>query len=140
MKIRQDYVTNSSSSSYIVCFARIADESKAAKVLNEFSSNIEVYTAEEALASIEHGEGRWRNWLECDWAGVDITPSKDYIREHMDARFVVHSHCEDLYEDEDGEVDYYVDYSDFDTKAIDAITEENGFADIQCDYGAGRNG
>lgn len=140
MKIRQDYVTNSSSSSYIVCFARIEDESKAAKVLNEFSSKIEVYTAEEALASIEHGEGGWRNWLECDWAGVDITPSKDYIREHMDARFVVHSQCEDLYSDEAGEVDYYVDYSDFDTQVIDAITEENGFADIRCDYGAGRNG
>ena len=140
MKVRLSHVTNSSSSSYIVCFARIADEEKAKKVLNEYETDIEIYTAQEALDEINNSRS-WRNWLECDWAGVDATPSKEYIMSHMDSKFIVHEHCEDIPEDEDGYCSYYVDYSDFyNTDAIDQITEENGFADIDVQYGAGRNG
>ena len=58
----------------------------------------------------------------------------------MDSRFIVHEHSEDIWEDENGECDYYVDYDDFDTEVIDQITKENGFIDIDVQYGAGRNG
>lgn len=138
MKCRSSFVTNSSSSSYIVCFARIADEEKAKKILDEYN-DFDVYTAQEVLNEID--ESRWSNWLEADWAGVDATPSKEYIMSHMDSRFIVHEHCQDVYVDEDGYADYDVYYEDFyNTEAIDQITEENGFADIDIQYGAGRNG
>lgn len=138
MKIRHDFVTNSSSSSYIICFARIADEEKAKNILNNYGRQIEVYTSEEVLDEIKHSG--WSDWLEYDWAGIDATPSKEYIMAHSDSRFVVVRDYEDLYTDEDGEVDYDVSYEDFDTEIIDQIEEENGFADIDVQYGAGFNG
>lgn len=138
MKKRFDFVTNSSSSSFICCFARIADPEKAAPILEKYASDIEVYSANQALNNV--CDTKWGKWLEWDWAGVDVTPQKEYIEQHMDDYFVVVSEMHDLFVDEDGDVDYDVDFSDFDTEAIDAITEENGFADIDCQCGAGRNG
>ena len=57
MKFRKDFVTNSSSSSFICCFARIADPEKAQAVLDKHGDRIEVYTAEEVLANIKNR--RW---------------------------------------------------------------------------------
>ena len=42
MKIRTDFVTNSSSSSYIICFARIANEDKANKIIEKYKEYIQV--------------------------------------------------------------------------------------------------
>lgn len=139
MKIRRDFVTNSSSSSYIVCFARVHDKEKAEPFINAHSC-IETWTAEEILPEL----GRWYGWLNCDWAGVyDIDPTKEYIEEHNEDTFVVISHYEDLWEDENGECDYYVEPEDFASyilNAIDDVTTVNGFTDIRIGYGAGRNG
>ena len=109
MKFRKDFVTNSSSSSFICCFARIADPEKAQAVLDKHGDRIEVYTAEEVLANIKNR--RWGAWLEADWAGVDVTPTEDYIRDHAESKFVVAEDRQDIDEDEDGYPDYDVDYS-----------------------------
>lgn len=138
MKFRNDFVTNSSSSSYICCFARISDQDKAEHVLDKHGGRIKVYTADEVLDRLN--KRMWSKWLECDWAGVDVTPTEGYIKEHLSDRFVVAEDLQEIYEDEDGYPDYDVDYSYFNTEAIDDITEENGFAEIECQYGAGRDG
>ena len=141
MKIRTDFVTNSSSSSFICCFARIADPEKAKSVLEEHKNKIEVYTGEEVVKAMHRS--RWSEWLEYDWAGINLTPSEAYVVEHIEDSFILITEYDDIYPDEDGEVDYDVDHSDFSdavNAAIDAITAENGFAEIICDYGAGYNG
>lgn len=130
--------TNSSSSSFICCFARIADPIKAQAIIERHKDRIEVYTSEEVLENIKND--RWGRWLEADWAGIDVTPKEDYIKEHDGDQFVVAEDRQDIDEDEDGYPDYDVDYSYFNTAAIDDITEENGFADINCQWGAGRDG
>ena len=75
-----------------------------------------------------------------NWAGVDVTPTENYIQDHAESKFVVAEDRQDVEEDEDGYPDYDVDYSYFNTDAIDDITEKNGFAEIDCQWGAGRDG
>ena len=138
MKIRTDFVTNSSSSSFLVCFARVADMEKAQPILDKHKGNIDILTSEQVLKEIERS--KWSRWLEYDWAGIDATPSKEYINSHLDSIFVVTDDYNDLEEDEDGYCDYDVEYTDFDIEVVEDITEENGFTDIDIQYGAGRNG
>lgn len=141
-KIRIGFVTNSSSSSFIICFARIADKEKAQKIIDRYKDNIdlEVYSGKECLDEMQHS--RWSNWLEWDWAGIDATPSEDYINEHIDDNFIVVKDYADI-EDPEDPWDYDWDKNDHDSETLEAIykiTEENGFTDIDFQYGAGRNG
>ena len=141
-KIRAGFVTNSSSSSFIVCFARIADKEKAQKIIDEYKKNVdlEIYSGRECLEEMENR--RWSKWLEWDWAGIDATPSTDYINEYIDDDFIVITDYSDIEDPEwEGEYDWDENYHDPKTlDAISEITEKNGFADIDCQYGAGRDG
>ena len=131
MKIRTDFVTNSSSSSYIICFARIADEEKAKKIINKYNLNIL------SSSDVKH-EMRWGE-LGADWAGATLWGTDKILQTHPDDKYIIIEDYIDADWDDEAEEDiFYYDFAMND--AIDEITEENGFADIDCAEGEGRNG
>lgn len=142
MRIRLGFVSNSSSSSFICCYATVTDIDKAKKYLKEMKDiEAEILTTEEALA-------RKESWNEfgADWAGVWCEPK---IEEDKDYHYLIFESCggagdsdHDFMED-DWCCDYDVDYSDFEkfeTHFIDGVCKDNGFINIEVGYGAGRNG
>lgn len=130
MKIRTDFVTNSSSSSYIICFARIADEEKAKKIIEKH--NLRVFSS----SDVKH-EMRWGE-LGADWAGATLWGTDKILETHPDDKYIIIEDSNDAVYDEDYEPIY--DYDFVMNDAIDEITEENGFTDIDCAEGEGRDG
>ena len=135
MKIRTDFVTNSSSSSYIICFARIADEEKAKTIIDKH--DIDILSVEDVRHEMRWGE------LGADWAGAVIWNVDEILKEHPDDKYIIIEECNEAYEEWDEETDsYFIDY-DYNfsvNEAIDNITEENGFTNIDVAEGEGRNG
>ena len=130
MKIRTDFVTNSSSSSYIICFARIADEEKAKAIINKHHLNI--LTANDVKHEMRWGE------LGADWAGATLYDTDKILQEHPDDKYIIIEDWIDAYwDDESEEYIYFYDFGMND--AIDEITEDNGFTDIDRAEGEGRN-
>lgn len=130
MKIRADFVTNSSSSSYIICFARIADEEKAKKIIEKH--DLRVFDVNDVKHEMRWGE------LGADWAGATLWGTDKILEAHPDDKYIIIEDSNGADYDEDCEPIYYYNFAMND--AIDEITEENGFADIDCVEGEGRDG
>ena len=132
MKIRIDYVTNSSSSSYIICFARIANEEKASKIIEKY--DLEVLDVDGV-----NDEKNWLGELGASWCDATIYGVNDILERYPDGKFIVIQDRNDAYYDEDTDEPIYDDEFEMD-EAISEITEENGFANIDSAYGEGRDG
>ena len=131
MKVRTSFVTNSSSSSFIICFARIADKEKAQKIIDKYYLN--VFDRDGV-----NSEKNWCGELGADYAGAIIWNVDDILETHPNDEFIIIEDSNEAYYDDDGEPIY--DYDFYMNDAIDAITEENGFADIEVSEGEGRDG
>lgn len=131
MKIRKGFVTNSSSSSFIICFARIADKEKAQKIIDQF--NLDVLDA----IGVEDKKD-WCGYLGASWCRAFIYGADDILEKYPNGEYIVIEDSNDAYYDEWGDAVYDYDFSM--NEAIDAITEVNGFADIEVAEGEGRDG
>lgn len=133
MKIRTDFVTNSSSSSYIICFARIVDEEKAKAIIEKHNLDSSVFDKDGVNREMHWGE------LGADWAGATIWGVDKILENHPDDKYIIIEDWLDADWDDETEEDIF--YYDFDmNNAISDITKENGFADIDVAEGEGRNG
>lgn len=130
-KVRIGFVTNSSSSSFIICFARIADKEKAQKIIDKYYLN--VFDRDGV-----NSEKNWCGELGAEYAGAIIWNVDDILEAHPNDEFIIIEDSNEAYYDDDGEPIY--DYDFYMNDAIDAITEENGFADIEVSEGEGRDG
>lgn len=133
MKIRTDFVTNSSSSSYIICFARIADEEKAKVIIEKHNLDSNVFDKDGVNREMRWGE------LGADWAGATIWGVDKILENHPNDKYIIIEDWLDADWDDETEEDIF--YYDFDMNtAISDITKENGFVDIDVAEGEGRNG
>ena len=133
MKIRNGFVTNSSSSSYIICFARINDEEKANKIIEKHNLLNNVFDKDGVKGEMHWGE------LGAYWAGATIWGVNKILEEHPDDKYIIIEDSIEAGWDDETEEDYF--FYDFDMNdAIDDITDENGFVDIQVAEGEGRDG
>ena len=141
MKLRIGFVSNSSSSSYVIAVGRVTNQKKLEQVCQEFKLNPEFYTTEEILKD----EG-WNSPLsktgdnlyfkeeafDGNQIRIPIDPSKDEL-------FVRFSDCDDCDENDWGET---LEPDDYDFTKIWDLKEEHGIIDIEatCGCGYGRNG
>lgn len=130
-KFRNGFVTNSSSSSFIICFARIEDEEKANEIIKKFDLEDCINTYDEV------NEQSCFGCIGADWANATIWLG-DKFNSHPDSKFIVITDSNGADYDENGEPEYDYDLTMDD--AINAITEENGFVDIETAVGEGRDG
>lgn len=83
-------------------------------------------------------ERNWSGELGASWCGAVIYGVDDILEKHPDGEYIVIEDRNDAYYDEWGDAVYDYDFSM--NEAIDAITEVNGFADIEVAEGEGRDG
>ena len=146
MKKRIGYVSNSSSSSFICCYATVTDIDKAKEYVEQAGLDkydCQIMTTEQA---IEKKTG-WSDYG-ADWAGVWCEPNIEKDEDHYYLVFESCGGAGDSDSDfcdstDDWYPDYGVDFDDFteqEREFIGGVSEETGFTNINIGYGAGRNG
>lgn len=131
MKIRNDFVTNSSSSSFIICFARISDMAKAQDVINKYG--LKIYDAAGVIQ-----RKSWYGELGASWCGAVVYGVDDILERYPNDSFIIITDRNDADYDEDWEPIYDYDFGM--NAAIEEVTAKNGFSDIQVAEGEGRDG
>jgi len=122
-------------------FGKITDKEKLQQIIDskKASGDFEIYTGEELF---KKNSNSWNlesvSIADCDWAGVYISyPTAKIDKE---SEYIIFESWDDIDEDPDGDTDYDVDYDDFsDSVIIDEMTSIC-VDEIECSYGAGRNG
>ena len=88
------------------------------------------------IDDVKH-EMRWGE-LGADWAGACLYGTDKILEAHPDDKYIIIEDYNEAYYDDDGYPEY--DYSFAMNAAIDEITKDNGFADVDVAEGEGRDG
>lgn len=135
MKLRYGFVSNSSSSSYVICVAKVIDEEKLNKFLNQYSLDAEIYNTQEAI----NYKGPVRKcgddlYFQCESFNGDTVSIKMDLSK--DEKYVSIYYGQDIDEDENGPVEPAV----IEDGGIYSLSQEHGVIDIHTSEGFGRNG
>lgn len=142
MKVRNGFITNSSSSSYVIVFAKVTDSEKANDFIKKFNLEKYIYS-KETISKFPKEE------FEIEWSGISLLDDfniKTLLNEsEWNDLFILWKTFEDYYcIDSSGDIDYDdFDLQDLSLKAqniYNGISENNGFKIIAESYGAGYNG
>ena len=132
MKIRQGFVSNSSSSSYIIGIAKVFDV-EALKLIIDGSYDceiIDVMSVQDKIVESFDGNSVENNNLEIGDIALHISSFGDEGDWHFDPEGM-------------GDMDYDINYEDCNQSTIDLIDKlekSDSIGDINLTYGAGRNG
>jgi hypothetical protein len=148
MKIRNGFVSNSSTTSFTVSLARVIDYEKAKKIFDEnnLSRYFGFYTGED-IENTRCGEDPIMQ-IE-DWCYIDVKPGKKYLEQFKDSLFIVgyvsfDEHDLDSEEDEDKTYFCYDDFNKLNAdfySALKVISENKDvFTDIDTQHACDRDG
>ncbi|MCK9428940.1 MAG: hypothetical protein M0R17_02880 [Candidatus Omnitrophica bacterium] len=143
MKIRQGFVSNSSSSSYIIGIGKLIDETKFTEYCKSNHIDYEILTVKEIIEKSgwdrcyrEKDKSFYNEAFDGNKVSIKIDPTK------FEDKYIKVNYGEDIQEDPDGDTNYDIDCDDFEPigQTIFGIGHNTGVQSFQYSYGAGRNG
>lgn len=152
MKIRSGFISNSSSSSFILAAAVIVDYKKAKDFLDSVldCENYNFRSVYIVDLNSNYEKDSYDYTYNNGVMKVENFQSSIYLENLTDEKVLVVNILNDegdyFFEDCDGDIDYDIDiddlptYYDWEKELYFGINESNGFSKIEKTFGAGRNG